>query len=263
MSVIRAQVLVFGIPEGQYRGTDCTCAIVYRSMNRRNVKSSEPKDGDKLISLSGKGWVDVSVPLRSGMVHWPGDPDVSIKEVLKMDRGDDCNVSTITMSAHTGTHVDSPYHFISSGIGIDNMPLSAMIGKARVIEIKDTESIKPEELVPYRIRKGERILLKTSNSLRCWNLKHFVEDFVYLSTGAVRFLTGRKVRTIGVDYLSVGGYTANITEVHRILLGAGIWIIEGLDLSKVEEGTYEMICLPINIVNGDGAPARAVLRLIN
>lgn len=234
-----------------------------KSKKPRSTGANNKRIIGKYFPISNSGWIDVSIPLRSGMVHWPGDPDVMIKQVLRMDRGDDCNVSTISMSAHTGTHIDSPYHFIKSGIGIDKMPLSAMVGQARVIEIKDTESIKPEELRSYRIQKGERILFKTLNSLRCWNVENFIEDFVYIITEAVRFLAKKKVRTIGVDYLSVGGYKTNINEVHRILLGAGIWIIEGLDLSKVKEGNYEMFCLPINIVNGDGAPARAVLRLID
>jgi arylformamidase len=210
--------------------------------------------------LSGHGWIDVSVPLRSGMVHWPGDPEVKIDRMLTIESGDDCNVSTIFMSSHTGTHIDSPYHFIKSGIAIHDLPLSAVIGKARVIEIADTESIKPEELRLHRVSKGERILFKTLNSKRCWKSDKFVEDFVYISTESLQYLVDRKVRTIGVDYLSVGGYNKNISQVHRALLKAGIWIIEGLDLSRVKKGDYELICLPMKIEKGDGAPARAVIR---
>ena len=212
--------------------------------------------------IPGKGWIDVSVQLRSGMVHWPGDPDVKVERILKMERGDHCNVSTISMSSHTGTHVDSPYHFIKKGDRIHEMPFTSMIGKARVIEIKDSCSIEPEELKPHKIRKGERVLFKTINSKRCWNVDKFVENFVYLSTHAVKYLVQRGVVTIGVDYLSVGGYKKNIDEVHKSLLGAGIWIIEGLNLSRVRQGDYDLICLPLNIINGDGAPARAILRPI-
>lgn len=194
------------------------------------------------------------------MVHWPGDPDVKIERMLKMESGDHCNVSTISMSSHTGTHIDSPYHFVESGVAIHDLPLSAVIGKARVIEIADPESIKPEELRPHRIRNGERILFKTLNSERCWRTDEFVKDFVYISTESLQYLVDRKVRTIGVDYLSVGGYNKNITQVHEVLLKAGIWIIEGLDLSGVKRGNYELICLPMKIEKGDGAPARAVIR---
>jgi arylformamidase len=210
--------------------------------------------------LSGDGWIDVSVALRSGMVHWPGDPEVKIERMLKIESGDECNVSTIFMSSHTGTHIDSPYHFIKSGVAIHDLPLSAVIGKARVIEIADAESIKAEELRPHRIRRGERVLFKTLNSKRCWKSDKFVEDFVYISTETLQYLVDRKVRTIGVDYLSVGGYNKNINQVHQVLLKAGIWIIEGLDLSRVKRGYYELICLPMKIERGDGAPARAVIR---
>ena len=194
------------------------------------------------------------------MVHWPGDPEVTIERVRKMESGDDCNVSTIAMSAHTGTHIDSPFHFVKSGVGIDELPLSAVIGKARVIEIMDPDSIKPEELRLHRIRKGERILFKTLNSERCWKTDQFVEDFVYISTDSLKYLVDRGVRTIGVDYLSVGGYNKNINQVHQVMLKSGIWIIEGLNLSRVKQGNYELICLPIKIEKGDGAPARALLR---
>ncbi|MDA2919136.1 cyclase family protein [Desulfobacterota bacterium AH_259_B03_O07] len=212
--------------------------------------------------IPSEGWIDVSVRLRSGMVHWPGDPDVKIERILKMERGDHCNVSTISMSSHTGTHVDAPYHFIENGDGIHDMAFTSMIGQARVIEIENQHCIKPEELKPNKIRKGERVLFKTINSKRCWNTETFVEDFVYLSTESIEYLVEKRVKTIGVDYLSVGGYIKNIDEVHKSLLGAGIWIIEGLNLSRVSQGNYDLICLPLNIINGDGAPARAILRPI-
>ena len=194
------------------------------------------------------------------MVRWPGDPEVTIERMRKMESGDDCNVSTIAMSAHTGTHIDSPFHFVKSGVGIDELPLSAVIGKARVIEIMDPDSIKPEELCLHRIHRGERVLFKTLNSERCWKTDQFVEDFVYISTDSLKYLVDRGVRTIGVDYLSVGGYNKNINQVHQVMLKAGICIIEGLNLSRVNQGNYELICLPIKIEKGDGAPARAVLR---
>jgi len=233
-----------------------------RAKSLQTSKSSSVKQNQKQYHLHSHGWIDVSVPIRSGIVHWPGDPEVIIGRMLKMERGDNCNVSTISMSSHTGTHVDAPYHFIEKGDGIHDMAFTTMIGKARVIEIKDRHCIKPEELKPNKIQKGERVIFKTKNSARCWNVDKFVEDFVYLSTESVKYLVNKRVRTIGVDYLSVGGYNKNIDEVHKLLLGAGIWIIEGLDLSRVRQGDYDLICLPLNIINGDGAPARAILRPI-
>ena len=212
--------------------------------------------------MTTEGWIDVSVPLRSGMVHWPDNPPVSIERMLDIERGDVANVSKLSLGAHSGTHIDAPLHFFRTGNGLDAMPLTATIGRARVIEIRDPESIKPEELRPYQIQRGERVLFKTRNSTRCWHTDDFVEDFVYISQEAARYLVVQQVQTIGVDYLSVGGFFTDGVETHHALLEAGIWIIEGLNLSKVEPGIHELICLPLKIEESDGAPARAILRFV-
>ncbi len=215
------------------------------------------KRGKKSIS---SGLIDISVILKSGMVHWPGDPPVKISAIHSISKGDVANVSKINMGSHTGTHMDAPYHFIRRGRGIDQMPLDATIGEARVIEIHDPVSIKPEELTKHRIQRGERILFKTRNSLRSWEKESFTEDFIYISTEAAKFLAERHIRVVGVDYLSVGGYKGDGATTHRTLLKAGIWIIEGLNFSKANAGKYELICLPLKFWHGDGAPARAVLK---
>ena len=207
-------------------------------------------------------WIDISVPIRSAMVHWPGDPPVEIRRVQDLERGDSHNLSEIRMGSHTGTHVDAPIHFLRGGIGIDEMPFDAAIGRARVIEIKDKESIKPEELRKHRIRRGERILFKTRNSSEHWENSAFAEDFVYVTKEAAEYLAGKRVKLVGVDYLSVGGYKKGGGEIHRLLLGAGIWIIEGLNLSSAFPGRYELICLPLRIAEGDGSPVRAVIRAL-
>ena len=206
------------------------------------------------------GWVDVSVPLRSGMVHWPDNPPVRIERMLDIERGDVANVSTISLGSHTGTHMDAPIHFVRGGEGMDRMPLDATMGPARVIEIQDPTSIKPDELDPHGIGRGERVLFKTQNSSLAWWTQDFIEDFVYVSREAARYLAERGVRAVGVDYLSVGGFYVDGVETHQALLGAGIWVIEGLDLSRVEPGDHELICLPLKVEDGDGAPARALLR---
>jgi arylformamidase len=211
--------------------------------------------------VMSEDWIDVSVPLRTGMVHWPDDPPVSIERVMDVERGDVVSVSRLSMGAHTGTHMDAPLHFFRTGKSIDTMPLTATLGRARVIEIRDPELIKPEELRPYQIQRGERILFKTRNSARCWQTDDFVEDFVYISQEAARYLAAQQVQTVGVDYLSVGGFFRDGVETHHALLEAGIWIIEGLDLSSVAPGIYELVCLPLRIEGSDGAPARAILRL--
>ena len=206
-------------------------------------------------------WTDVSVVLRDGMVHWPGDPPVSIKRIADMSVGDHATVSHLSMTAHTGTHMDAPLHFLADGPGLDEMDASATIGPARVIEVHDPASIRAEELESYDVRAGERLLFKTRNSSYVWTEESFVEDFVYISTDAARHLAERGVLAVGVDYLSVGGFGRDdIGETHRLLLAGGVWIIEGLDLRSVEAGHYELVCLPLRVERSDGAPARAVVR---
>ena len=204
--------------------------------------------------------IDLSVPLKDGMVHWPGDPPVRIRKVRRIGKGGSSEVSHLSMGSHTGTHMDAPGHFLKNGRAIDRMPLSAVIGSARVIEVRDPKEIHVEDLRRHRIRRGERVLFKTRNSSRCWKTRSFVRDFVHLTAESARYLAGLKLRCVGVDYLSVGGYKKDGAQVHRLLLGAGIWIIEGLDLSRARPGRYELICLSLRISGGDGAPARAVLR---
>ena len=230
--------------------------------SNETISSSPGQYGSPASDSKSSRWLDISVPLRNAMVHWPSDPAVRIENVKDMEHGASSTVSMISMGSHTGTHMDAPLHFIRQGIGIDKMPLDTTVGRARVIEIQDTESIKPEELHQYRIRSGERILFKTRNSLRVWQTDTFIEDFVFISKEAARFLTEHKVRVIGVDYLSVGGFKRDGTETHRTLLEGGIWIIEGLDLSRVKPGKYDLICLPLKLDQGDGTPARAILRAV-
>jgi arylformamidase len=193
-------------------------------------------------------------------VHWPSDPPISIKRIQDIEEGATANLSTISMGAHSGTHVDAPIHFIRQGKGIDHIPLDTLVGKARVIEIKDQESITPEELASHRPRRNERILLKTRNSSEVWQKDKFIEDFVFISDAAADFLVNRGILLVGIDYLSVGSFKHGGSYVHKTLLSGGIWIIEGLNLSDVTPGKYDLICLPLRIVGGDGAPARAILK---
>jgi arylformamidase len=205
-------------------------------------------------------WIDITVPLFGSMVHWPGDPPIEIHRTSDKAKGDEYNLSEISMGSHSGTHIDAPLHIIENGTSVDNMDFNTTIGKARVIEIQDEKSIKQEEISRHGIRRGERILFKTRNSSEAWKDNKFRKEFVFLSKGAAVFLVERGVRLVGVDYLSIGSFKYGGSEVHRTLLGAKIWIIEGLNLAGVSPGRFDLICLPIKIRGGDGAPARAVLR---
>jgi len=194
------------------------------------------------------------------MVHWPTDPSVHIARFADMEKGAICNVSKLDMCAHAGTHMDGLNHFIRDGAPLDTVPFDAVMGPCRVIEIKDGDSVKPGELRKHKLRKGERVLLKTRNSKRQWWEGDFDTKFIHISRDAAQHMVDCAIRTIGVDYLSVGGYQRDGVECHQVLLGAGVWIIEGLNLMKVNPGKYDLICLPVKIRNSDGAPARAILR---
>ena len=228
-----------------------------------NSNSSKLPGTDILTHLEndkGGAWIDISVPLYTGMVHWPDNPPVLIERMMDLTHGDAANVSKIELGAHTGTHMDAPRHFFADGAGLDEMPLEAAIGSARVIPIEHPQAILPAELEAHNLQAGERVLFRTRNSERCWKSDAFIEDFVYISAAAAQFLVDKQVRTVGIDYLSVGGYVNDGVETHQILLKAGIWLIEGLNLSSILPGVYELVCLPLRIVGADGAPARAILR---
>src|SRR5262245_47141163 len=205
------------------------------------------------------GWIDLTVGIRHEMVHFPGDPGVELKQTKHLDRGDPATVSHLSLGVHTGTHVDAPVHFIGGAPGVDLTSIESMNGPARVIEIKDKETCTAKDLVPFHISAGERVLLRTSNSTRCWNVDTFVEDYAHLDVSAAKFLAERRIRMVGIDYLSIGRGEDG-PEVHRILLGSGVVILEGLDLSRTAPGLYDVICLPLRILGGDGAPARVALR---
>jgi arylformamidase len=206
------------------------------------------------------GWIDISVPVRNGMVHWPGDPDFHIERAEDQEKGDVATVSRMSLGVHTGTHMDAPLHFIRNARSIDTMPLDATVGPARVIAIRDRKSIKREELILHGISAGERLLFKTVNSEHSWDSDRFDENFVFISQDGAKYLAERGVRTVGVDYLSVGGFREDGPETHHALLGAGIWVIEGLNLKGVEPGEYELVCLPLRLMGAEGSPARAILR---
>src|SRR5262249_51557636 len=220
-------------------------------MNTKNIFFDGPTSGD--------GWIDLTVAIRHEMVHYPGDPAVELRQTKHLDWGDPATVSHLSLGVHTGTHVDSPVHFIGGGPGVDEFSIDAMIGPARVIEIFGKEICTAQDLAAYDIREGERLLLRTNNSTRCWNVDEFVEDYAHLDPSAAKMLADRRIRMVGIDYLSIGRGNEG-PEVHRILLGAGVVFVEGLAPPRVDPGFYDVVCLPLKILGGDGAPARVAVR---
>jgi arylformamidase len=202
---------------------------------------------------------DVTVPISRDMVVYPGDPPVKIERKASINKNSSkCNLSRYSFGSHTGTHIDPPFHFIESGITVDKLPLEFLIGRARVVEIT-SPCIDETVLSEIDFTDDMRVLFKTRNSY-LWGQKEFVEDFVYITPGAARVLVNNGIKVVGIDYLSVEKFGSPEPETHLTLLGAGTLIVEGLDLREVEPGDYEMICLPLRIKDGDGAPARVVLR---
>jgi arylformamidase len=198
--------------------------------------------------------LDISVPIREGMVIYEGDPEVRLERVASIDRGATANLSRLDFGLHSGTHIDAPVHFIDGAPGADLVPLEELIGPAFVVDATSVQGALDEaSLRRLELPEGERLLLKTRNS-PLWERDRFTPDFVSLTGDGAGYLVARGVRLVGIDYLSIGD-----PEAHRTLLGAGVVAVEGLDLRRVEPGPYRLVCLPLRIVGADGAPARAVL----
>lgn len=205
------------------------------------------------------GWIDVTRPVTAGMIHWPGDPDVEIEKVSDMGKGDICNVTRVTMCVHTGTHMDAPLHFLRDGAGMEEAPLKALMGEARVIAIDDPVSVRRADLVQHDIQRAERIIFRTRNVSIEWN-SEFQMDFVHIAADAAQYLADQKVALVGVDYMSVGGFYQDMVETHVALLQSGAWVVENLNLTEISPGEWEIICLPMKIIGSDGAPARVLMR---
>jgi arylformamidase len=202
-----------------------------------------------------------------GMPIYPGDPAIQIQDWKAFAKGDAANVSLLHFGAHTGTHVDAPAHFIEGALKVESLPLDVLIGEAQVVEVPhDTGSIDESFVIEHCALGVPRVLFKTRNS-EFWKAdkSEFRCDFSHLELGAAKQLVNDGVRLVGIDYLSVEKFHNEGHPTHLALLSNGVVIVEGLNLSDVPEGHYELICLPLRIRGGkgDGAPARAVLRTLD
>jgi arylformamidase len=205
-------------------------------------------------------FIDISMDIVDGMLHWPSDPSIEIDNYSDIKKGAVSNNSKITCGVHTGTHIDAPKHFIDDGAGIDKLNLDSLVGACRVISVPDEISpISKEFLGHFNIKKGDRLLFKTKNSV--WinsGDRNFHADYVSVNPEAAAYMVEKEVVLVGIDYLSVEGYHIG-HETHKALLGAGIVIIEGLNLFSAEAGDYKLIALPLKIKDSNGAPARVLL----
>lgn len=207
--------------------------------------------------------IDVSVPVSPDLPTWPGDPAVEVRPAKRIARGDASNVSVLSLGNHTGTHVDPPSHFLEGARSADELDPEALVGPGWVADLPGaTGEIGPAELEGAGVPPGiERLLLRTPNSGTLRPGAPVLASFACLSLGAARWVVDRGIRLIGVDYLSVERADAPKEHpVHRTLLAAGVVIVEGLDLSHAPAGPCEVLCLPLLLAGGDGAPARVFLR---
>jgi arylformamidase len=208
---------------------------------------------------------DITVPIRAAMPVYEGDPGVKIDPWSAFARGDSSNVSMLNFGAHTGTHVDAPAHFIDGANTIDKLSLETLIGRARVVSVPDDVlEIGPDFLAGCDLDGVERIIFHTRNSA-FWGGEGFRKDFTHLAPEAAQLLVERGLKLVGTDYLSIEKFHSGHHRTHLTLLRANVVIVEGLNLSDVPPGDYELICLPLKIADGagDGAPARAVLRALS
>jgi arylformamidase len=213
-------------------------------------------------------YIDISMPIRDGMLSWPSDPDVSLKPFKTLEEKGS-NVTELRTGTHFGTHVDAPKHNLADGGGIDSYDPAQFIGRAFVLDLTEAGGVGDSEDAANEISPAqlaalpegtERLLLKTRNSTQRLLEKPFTEDYVGLSADAAESLAARGVlKLVGIDYLSIQRRGPDSTP-HTALLGAGIAIVEGLVLTDVPAGEYDLTCLPLRIADGDGAPVRALLK---
>lgn len=202
---------------------------------------------------------DVSRPLRHGGVIYPGDPEIRFRAHSSIDRGDPANVTALALGSHSGTHVDAPSHFLPGGNPVDRIPLDRLIGPAAVLDLPvELASVGAADLARHDLRGHRRVLLRTRNSAAAAGTG-FSRDYCALTADGAEYLIHLGVELVGIDALSIEAFGSVDFAVHHLLLGRGVVIVEGLDLSSISAGVYQLVCLPLRLQGLDGAPARAVL----
>ena len=209
------------------------------------------------MAKNGIPWIDISVALRPELPVWPGDPPFCLSRLAEVAGGDEATVSALSLGVHCGTHLDAPSHFIAGAGDMESFSCSAVNGPVQVVEILGTSAI-GAQILSYTLLPGcRRVLFKTANS-SYWKEERFRSDYAFVALDGAAFLIAKGVALVGIDYLSIGSMQPE-QDVHPRLLAAGVWILEGLDLRKVQPGNYDLICLPLRIRDCEAAPARAFL----
>lgn len=202
---------------------------------------------------------DATLPIREGMVTFPGDPPFKIEPFFQKSKGDPFNLARMSLATHVGTHVDPPAHYLDGGRPVDEIPLTTLVGPAVVLDMRGRAQIDRAALQAVPLGDHKRVLFKTDNGPRLLE-PGFHENFVHLTEDGARYLVERSVRLVGNDYLSIERFKNPGAPVHHILLEAGVLVVEGVHLLDVPPGAYEIFCLPLKIEGADGAPARILLR---
>lgn len=202
---------------------------------------------------------DLSVPIRTGGLVYPGNPEISVELQQAVAKGASANVSLIRFGSHTGTHADASRHFFDDGQPVDQIPLERLIGPAVLIAFPDdVRSVTAENLKSKKLDGQKRVLIRTRNSALL-SQKEFVPDYTFLAPDGAEYLVDLGVELVGVDYLSIEQYHSGHHRTHKTLLARSVVIVEGLNFSAAPAGEYQFICLPLRLEGCDGAPARAVL----
>ncbi len=201
---------------------------------------------------------DLTLPLRDALPFYPGDPEVEIETLYSTAQGAKCNVLKLRLGTHSGTHVDAPRHFLAGVTSVDRLPWSALLGPARLVQAPSGESIDANFVRSLDLTAGSRLLLRT----RLPGVPpppEFPASWPALTAAAAQEIVAAGAVLLGVDTPSVDAFHAPDPVVHQVLLGAGLALLENADLSAPPEGDYTLVCLPLRIQDGDGAPCRALL----
>ncbi|CAM4250184.1 kynurenine formamidase [Bacillus manliponensis] len=207
--------------------------------------------------MEDRKWIDISQPLQNDIATWPGDTPFSYEVACSKEESGSVNVGKITMSIHTGTHIDAPFHFQNDGERVLDLDVNVYVGPARIIDVSGLESIGASDLETFQLEGIERVLLRTSSH---GNIKLFPEKIPHLRADIAPFLKEKGVRLIGVDVPSVDPLDDKELVAHHILWEHGIHILENVVLDHVPDGDYELIALPLPLSHADGSPVRAIVR---